>query len=145
MLLDVDGVLNPRATFSPELQRTVLALDDSRLKLVRRLASIAEIAWASTWAASTLRGLGDDIGLREQRIATCSPPGPGATPKLAPVSGWLRRQMLSDEVTWNRIVWIDDSLRGDARTWAAQFGIPVTLITPDPTVGLTELDVDLVG
>lgn len=145
LLLDVDGVLNPRKTFSTELQRTVLVLDDCRLEIVRRLASWADIAWASTWSLSVLRGLGDDIGLREQRFATCSPPGSGATPKLEPVSRWLQLQILADEFTWNRIVWIDDSLKGDAHSWATDFAIPVTLIAPDAKVGVTAGDVAEVG
>jgi hypothetical protein len=73
-------------------------------------------------------------------MATVEPGGPGGTPKLAPVSRWLELERASDDVPWERIVWIDDSLRGDAAAWAAAYDLPVRLVVPDPAVGLTPDD-----
>ena len=137
LLLDVDGVLNPDETFSAEDQRVRLDISAARTELVRELAVYAEIAWASTWAVPSLVDLGRRIGLAEQTLANCTPPGDGATPKLLPITRWLSRQRLSGDAAWSRVIWIDDSLRADASEWAAGYDQPVLLLVPEPPVGLT--------
>lgn len=137
LLLDVDGVLNPDETFSAEDQRVRLDIGVARTDLVRELAGYADIAWASTWAVASLLDLGRRIGLAEQTFASCTPPGDGATPKLLPITRWLARQRRSGDAAWSRVIWIDDSLRADAREWAAGYDQPVLLLVPEPPVGLT--------
>ena len=137
LMLDVDGVLNPVETFSAEDQRIRLDISATRTDLVRELAGYADLAWASTWAVASLLDLGRRIGLAEQTLASCAPRGNGATPKLLPITRWLTRQRRSGDATWNRVIWIDDSLRADAREWAASYDQPVLLLVPEPAVGLT--------
>lgn len=137
LLLDVDGVLNPDETFSAEYQRVRLDIGNERTDLVRELAGYADIAWASTWTVAPLLDLGRRIGLAEQTVASCTPPGDGATPKLLPITRWLARQRQSEDAAWSQVIWIDDSLRADAREWAAGYDQPVLLLVPEPAVGLT--------
>lgn len=57
ILLDVDGVLNPRV----DNQR--LVLDLPRAKLVRQLAELGSIAWATTWSPTHTFHLTKDLGI----------------------------------------------------------------------------------
>ena len=51
ILLDIDGVLNPRARVASPDGSLELVLSDAKIALVNRLAVFGRIAWVSTWPA----------------------------------------------------------------------------------------------
>jgi hypothetical protein len=144
ILLDIDGVLNPVARAGPGGEPE-LVLSGTRIALVRRLAALGQIAWVSTWPAEQRAGLEKQLQLAVEPLRV---PLPGAlnesdaaTPKLRPVSRWLKRMELLGEAEWDAVVWIDDVLGPDAREWAHHYNRPVLLEKPLPAQGLTEVHV----
>lgn len=144
ILLDIDGVLTPVAPASPGGEPE-LALSETRIALVRRLAALGRIAWVSTWPAEQRAGLEKQLQLAVEPLRVPLPPAlnesDAATPKLAPVSRWLRKMELLGEADWDSVVWIDCVLGPDAREWAHHYDRPVLLEKPLPAEGLTEVHV----
>jgi len=134
ILLDVDGVLNPR------LVNQRLALDPAREQLVRTLAELGSVVWATTWSPTHTFHLTRDLGLPRDTEGIAFPRdlhvdvrAPAPTPKLHWVERWLARQ----DAPPTAVVWIDDLLRQDAVDWAATRSYPTLLVHPDAQVGLT--------
>ena len=145
ILLDIDGVLNPVARAAGPGEEPELVMSETRIALVRRLAALGRIAWVSTWPAEQRAGLERQLQLAVEPLRV---PLPGslsesdaATPKLRPVSRWLKKKELLGEAEWDAIVWIDDVLGPDARVWAHQYHQPVLLEKPLPAQGLTKMHV----
>ena len=139
ILLDVDGVLNPRVVG----QR--LVLDAPRQELVRRLNELGSIVWATTWSPTHTFHLTRDLGLASDtegiafpRNLHADPSAPAPTAKLHWVARWLARQDPEPDA----VIWIDDILREDAVAWAAAEARPTLLVQPDMNVGLTEAQVE---
>ena len=139
ILLDVDGVLNPRVVG----QR--LVLDAPRQELVRRLAELGSIVWATTWSPTHTFHLTRDLGLAADtegiafpRNLHADPSAPAPTAKLHWVARWLARQ----EPQPDAVIWIDDILRQDAVAWAAAEARPTLLVQPDMNIGLTAAHID---
>jgi hypothetical protein len=144
ILLDIDGVLNPRITKGDgDIQE--VELSDAKVALVRRLASKGRIAWASTATPEVVAALEDRVQLEERPLRVTITPKPGdedqPTPKLRSVARWLERMDAAGEADWDAAVWIDDVLGPDAREWAHQYGRPVLLEKPNPDEGLTDAHV----
>lgn len=142
ILLDVDGVLNPSVTSDRAAGSHRLELDPDREALVRRLAAIGTIVWATTWPPKLTSVLAADLGLPDGTEAIVfggglprDPRFPGQTGKLQPVAGWLDEAR--DRVRIDAVVWIDDNLREDAYAWAREQSTPFHLIRPDAAAGLT--------
>jgi hypothetical protein len=144
ILLDIDGVLNPKVRRgdgdSPDPQ-----LSDGKVALVRRLATKGRIAWVSTSPADVVSGLEDQLQLEVQplrvTLALKDSDVDEPTPKLRSVARWLERMDVSCEADWDSVVWIDDVLGPDVHEWAHGYGKPVLLEKPAPDEGLTEAHV----
>ncbi|SDO36056.1 hypothetical protein SAMN05216368_11610 [Cryobacterium flavum] len=139
ILLDVDGVLNPRVVN----QR--LVLDPPRAELVRRLAKLGSIVWATTWSPTHTFHLTRDLGLSSDtegiafpRNLHFDPSAPAPTAKLHWVARWLARQDPQPDA----VIWIDDILRHDAVGWADAQARPTLLVQPEMDIGLTAAHVD---
>ena len=146
ILLDIDGVLNPRVRVANADGSPELVLSDTKIALVNRLAVFGRIAWVSTWPAWQTAGLESQLQLGNETLrvplaARALNESESPTPKLRPVTRWLARMELSGEVTWDSVVWIDDVLGPDAREWAHGFRQQVLLVKPLPAEGLTEAHV----
>ncbi|QOD05665.1 HAD domain-containing protein [Pseudarthrobacter sp. BIM B-2242] len=142
ILLDIDGVLNPSVCPGSGGDRPVLLLSHAKRALVRRLARSGKIAWVSTWPADMVAGLEAQLGLDTEplRVTMVFRPADAdvPTPKLTSVKRWLYRMGATDESDWDSVVWVDDVLGPDARTWAGEHDQPVHMEQPDPASGLTE-------
>ncbi|WP_129590514.1 HAD domain-containing protein [Cryobacterium aureum] len=141
ILLDVDGVLNPR------LVDQRLVLDPARAELVRQLADLGSIVWATTWSPTHTFHLTRDLGLSSDtegiafpRNLHFDPSNPAPTAKLHWVARWLARQDPQPDA----VIWIDDILRHDAVGWATAQARPTHLVQPDLNVGLTAAHLDAV-
>lgn len=139
ILLDVDGVLNPR------MDGEALELESVRAALVRELASLGRVVWATTWPGTQTWPLTLDLSLPSDTASIpfptpmqADPANPASTPKLHLVNRWLARNL--DESS--AVVWIDDQLKGDVTEWALAFEHPVLLVRPEPLAGLTSGQVD---
>lgn len=145
ILLDIDGVLNPSVCPASGGDRPALLLSHEKRALVRRLARSGRIAWVSTWPADMVAGLEAQLGLDAEplRVTMVFRPADAdaPTPKLTSVTRWLYRMSAAEESDWDSVVWIDDVLGSDARTWAEGHDRPVHLEQPDPGNGLTEAHV----
>lgn len=146
ILLDIDGVLNPVARAAGPGEEPELVMSETRIALVRRLAALGRIAWVSSWPAEQRAGLEKQLQLpveplRVPLVSRTLSESQAATPKLRPVSHWLKRMELLGEADWDAVVWIDDVLGPDAREWAHQYNQPVLLEKPLPAQGLTEVHV----
>ncbi|MEK0155977.1 HAD domain-containing protein [Arthrobacter oryzae] len=145
ILLDIDGVLNPPARPGSGGDRPELTLSDSKVALVRRLAELGRIAWVSTWPAELTAGLEAQLQLEAEplRVTLLMLPSDEdePTPKLRSVSRWLARMEAAGDADWDSVVWIDDVLGPDARTWAHGYGQPVLLEKPVPDQGLSDIHV----
>lgn len=143
ILLDVDGVLNPHVVSDRRRGGHRLVLEPERAELVRRLAAIGSIVWATTWPPRLTAVLAQDLRLPEGTEAITfdggmprDPRFPGHTGKLQPVAEWLD-EAASRGVDFDAVVWIDDNLRQDAFDWADEQDYPVHVLVPDAAVGLT--------
>ena len=146
ILLDIDGVLNPVARAAAPGGEPELVMSETRIALVRRLAALGRIVWVSTWPAEQRAGLEKQLQLaveplRVPLVSRSLSQSDAATPKLLPMSHWLKRMELLGEAEWDAVVWIDDVLGHDAREWARQYNQPVLLEKPLPAQGLTEVHV----
>lgn len=143
ILLDIDGVLNPKLVRAGD--DVDPQLSDAKLALVRRLATKGRIAWASTWQGDMVAKLEAQLHLEEEPLRVTITPRPEdgqqPTPKLRSVARWLDRMEAAGDADWDAVVWIDDVLGPDVHEWAHIFGKPVLLEKPDPATGLTEAHV----
>ncbi|WP_258805997.1 HAD domain-containing protein [Pseudarthrobacter sp. NS4] len=141
ILLDIDGVLNPKVRRgdgeTPDPQ-----LSDGKVALVRRLASKGRIAWVSTSPADVLSSLEDQLRLDEEPLRVTLTMKDSdvdePTPKLRSVARWLERMEADGKADWDAVVWIDDVLGPDVHEWAHGYSKPVLLEKPSPEKGLTE-------
>jgi hypothetical protein len=144
ILLDVDGVLNPKVRRgegdSPDPQ-----LSDGKVALVRRLATKGRIAWVSTSPADVVANLDNQLQLEVEplrvTLAMKDSDIDEPTPKLRSVARWLERMDAVGEADWDSVVWIDDVLGPDVHEWAHGYSKPVLLEKPVPDEGLTEAHV----
>lgn len=142
ILLDVNGVLNPKLESGERSDDPSPHLSDLKAALVRRLATKGRIAWVSTSPADFIDSLETQLKLEVAPLRVAITPEPGdedqQTPKLGPVARWLDKREAEGDVDWDAIVWIDDELGADVHGWAHQYSQPVLLEKPDPDEGLTE-------
>jgi len=147
VLLDVDGVLNPLSVSCPagfiELR---LAGYDVQLNpalhtpMLRQLAQVGELVWATTWEhdanafISGRYGLPADLDVIEIAGADATAP----TWKLADIAAW------ADRHPDRPIVWLDDEARQDAHQWAAGRAAATLIVAVDGQTGITQQHVDQV-
>ncbi|MDQ1053120.1 hypothetical protein QE394_001048 [Arthrobacter sp. SORGH_AS 212] len=143
ILLDIDGVLNPKiiqGDGDPSVE-----LSDGKVALVRRLATKGRIAWASTSTPEVVTSLEERIEMEDEPLRVTITPKPGddeqPTPKLRSVARWLDRMDAAGEADWEAVAWIDDVLGPDVHEWAHNYSRPVLLEKPNPDEGLTEAHV----
>lgn len=143
ILLDVDGVLNPHVVSDRRRGGHRLVLDPERAELVRRLAAVGTIVWATTWPPRLTSVLASDLKLPADTPAITfdggvprDPRFPGFTGKLQSVAMWLEAETAAGAVI-DAVVWIDDNLREDAFEWAASQSVPFHVLVPDAAAGLT--------
>ncbi|WP_104045724.1 HAD domain-containing protein [Arthrobacter sp. ZGTC412] len=144
ILLDVDGVLNPKVHHgdgdSPDLH-----LSDAKVALVRRLATKGRIAWVTTSPADVVADLDAQLELDVEPLRVTvemqDSDAEEPTPKLSSVARWLERMEAAGEADWDSVVWIDDVLGPDVHDWAHHLNQPVLLEKPVPEEGLTEAHV----
>lgn len=143
ILLDIDGILNPKLVRDGESVEPHLS--DAKVALVRRLAAKGRIAWASSWQGDMVAKLEAQLHLEAEPLRVTITMRPGdedrPTPKLRSVARWLVRMEMAGEADWDAVVWIDDVLGPDVHEWAHTFGKPVLLEKPDPETGLSEAHV----
>ncbi|NQX11906.1 hypothetical protein HQQ80_09750 [Microbacteriaceae bacterium VKM Ac-2855] len=147
ILLDVDGVLNPHVVSDRRRGGHRLVLEPERAELVRRLAAVGTIVWATTWPPPLTSVLAQDLRLPSATEAITFDGGlprdarfPGHTGKLQPVAHWLDRA-IARGIAFDEVVWIDDNLRQDALEWAELQPYPVHVLVPDAAVGITSAEV----
>lgn len=145
ILLDVNGVLNPKQEPDGHSENQGPHLSDLKLALVRRLATKGRIAWVSTSPLDVIDSLEAQLGLEEKPLRVTIEPEPGdadqSTPKLGSVTRWLGSMEAEGRDDWDAVVWIDDQLGPDVHDWAHQYAHPVLLEKPHPDEGLTEAHV----
>lgn len=142
ILLDVDGVLNPR--IRPVSGELVVEVTPEVADRVRRLTALGEVVWATTHSARVRDALAESIGLppstRSVSFGTTPPRGERTlTPKRHGVDRWLERN--APDGGWHAAVWIDDALNSDVDEWAAALSHPLVPIRVDPDEGLTDAHV----
>lgn len=149
ILLDVDGVLNPTVVKEPGYPVPRLRLSPGRTELVRRLAVLGTLVWASTHRAEQLSELTrellldpspDQVSFTPAELLPRDADFPGTTPKLHSVARWVGRQ----DPLYSTIVWIDDVLRDDALQWANRVTAKVLLLRVNPIDGLQDTQVERV-
>ncbi|AZZ56092.1 HAD domain-containing protein [Rathayibacter iranicus] len=146
ILLDVDGVLNPSVRSDRAASSHRLELAPAREELVRRLAAVGTVVWATTWPPRLTSVLTEDLGLPSTTEAIVfdgglphDPRFPGQTGKLEPVAAWLDAARGRGPI--DAVVWIDDNLREDAYAWAREQSTPFHLVRPDSAAGMTSDEV----
>ncbi len=145
ILLDIDGVLSPLSVHRQDTGDTHSVVHEPQASLVREIATLGEIVWASTWDSEMRRSLATRLGLDVHMSVSFSAgkDTEGAmTPKLSAVRQWMRMRKMMDEFEWDCLIWIDDSLRDDATHWLASLEVPTLAVTPDSGAGLTRTHVD---
>jgi hypothetical protein len=128
ILLDVNGVLNPKQEAGGHSGNQGPQLSDLKLSLVRRLATKGRIAWVSSSPSDLMDSLEAQLGLEAKPLRVRIEPEPGdddqQTPKLASVARWLGRMDAESKADWDAVVWIDDELGADVHGWAHQYSHP---------------------
>ncbi|WP_306911009.1 HAD domain-containing protein [Arthrobacter sp. B3I9] len=145
ILLDVNGVLNPKLQPDDSSNGVNAHLSDLKAALVRRLATKGRIAWVSSSRDDLMNSLEAQLSLEVSPLRVAITPEPGdedqQTPKLGPVARWLNNMEAGNGADWDAVVWIDDALGADVHDWAHHYHQPVLLEKPDPEEGLTEAHV----
>ncbi|MBT2548957.1 HAD domain-containing protein [Arthrobacter sp. ISL-65] len=145
ILLDINGVLNPKLHQGNSDDAPDLHLSDAKVALVRRLATKGRIAWVSTSPEDLVDRLEAQLDLEVEPLRVTITPQPDdedqQTPKLGSVARWLDRMEATGEADWDAVVWIDDALGPDVHEWAHHHTQPVLLEKPNPDEGLTEAHV----
>ena len=144
ILLDVDGVLNPKVNRG-DGDRPDLHLSDAKVALVRRLATKGRIAWVTTSPADVVAELNAQLELDVEPLRVTvelqDSDVDEPTPKLSSVARWLDAMKTAGEADWDSVVWIDDVLGPDVHEWAHNLNQAVLLERPVPEEGLTEAHV----
>jgi hypothetical protein len=145
ILLDINGVLNPKLQPDDRSDGPNPHLSDLKAALVRRLATKGRLAWVSTSPEDLMDSLEAQLKLEVNplRVAIDSEPDDEGqqTPKLGAVARWLNNMEAEGAADWDAVVWIDGLLGADVHDWAHQYHQPVLLEKPDPEEGLTEAHV----
>jgi hypothetical protein len=142
LLLDIDGVLNPFAAAGcPDgYDEHVLFAGEEPVRVnaghgdwLRELAAEFTLVWATAWEEEANRRLAPLLGLAPLPVIRMPPPPfpPGA--KLPAVAEYAGHEPL---------VWLDDVVTAEMRTWATTREVPTLFIGVDPAVGLTR---ELIG
>jgi hypothetical protein len=145
ILLDINGVLNPKLQPGDNSGGKNAQLSDSKVALVRRLVTKGRLARVSTSNDDLVDSLEAQLKLEVNPLRVAITPEPDdedqQTPKPGSVSRWLNKMEAEGGADWDAIVWIDDALGADVHDWAHQYHQPVLLEKPDPKEGLTEAHV----
>lgn len=147
ILMDVDGVLNPRVTANRSTGESLLEVSGDRSRLLADVSSLGVLVWATSYGPGETAQLEAQAGITSARripLATLSTSDLVApTPKLRRISRWVERTIAEDPtMAWKGLVWVDDHHKHDAQAWARTASIPVLLVTPDHRRGLTPSHVD---
>ncbi|MER7726831.1 HAD domain-containing protein [Streptomyces sp. NPDC096323] len=157
LFLDVDGPLipfGPRAgghPVYPEGQHPPTAggnplLDRIDPSLGPRLAALpCELVWATTWAEEANAVVAPRLGLPELRVVTWPPPSEADERDARAGLHWKTRT-LAGWAAGRAFAWVDDEITERDRRWVAdRHGATALLHRVDPSLGLTDADLRLVG
>jgi hypothetical protein len=145
LLIDVDGVISLFGFdhASPPAGRYQLVdgithfLSASAGAHVRRLAEDFDLAWCTGWEEKANDYLPPALGL--------AGPLPHVVfePDVRPAAAHWKLDGIDRHVEPSRpLAWIDDAHDDGCRSWAAGRRGPTLLVTTDPAVGLTEIEVE---
>ncbi len=104
ILLDIDGVLRPLNDHRQVAGDTHPVAPEPQASLVREIATLGEIVWASTWDTETRRHLATHLGLGVHMSVSFPVIGETEgtmTPKLSAARQWMRMRKMMDEFEWN--------------------------------------------
>lgn len=160
LLLDVDGPLNPWALRATREGYTAyrmtphgwtgrplnVRLSPAHGPMLLDFAAThgVELVWATTWAQDANTMIGPRIGLPELPVIDFGGGQPGALP------GW-KYQAVAQYASGRPLAWFDDDFAEAAYIKArwrfedAREGVPTLLHDVDPTMGLTQVDLDTVA
>ena len=146
LLIDVDGVISLFGFdhHSPPVGRYQLVdgithfLSERAGGHLRRLSEAFELAWCTGWEEKANDYLPLALGL----------PGPLPhvvfDPSDRPTQAHWKLRGIDRHVEPSRpLAWIDDAHDDGCRSWATARPGPTLLVTTDPAVGLTEVEVEL--
>src|SRR3954463_10385309 len=97
ILLDINGVLNPKLQSDDSSDGPNPHLSDLMVALVRRLATKGRLAWASTSPEDLMDSLEAQLKLEVNPLRVAVDPAPDdedqQTPKLGSVARWLNKMV----------------------------------------------------
>jgi hypothetical protein len=145
LLIDVDGVISLFGFdhHAPPLGRYQLVdgithfLSETSGHYLRRLGETFELAWCSGWEEKANDYLPLALGL--------DGPLPHVVfdPSDRPAHAHWKLGAIDRHIEPDRpVAWVDDAHDERCRAWAAARAAPTLLVTTDPAVGLTEVEVE---
>jgi hypothetical protein len=144
LFLDLDGVLNPFAAAScPDghLERVLFEGEEpvrfcsAHGTWIRELAAVGDLWWATGWGDNANEIYLPLLGAEPLPVVQFPPPPFDPELKVPAV----------DAVAGDRpVAWIDDNHTSMGRRWAGARSAPTLLVSIDPAIGWTRLDVDRV-
>jgi hypothetical protein len=144
LLVDVDGVISlfgfdhtqPPAGRFQLVDGIAHFLSASAGEHLGRLAETFELAWCTGWEEKANEHLPFALGLRDPL------PHVVFDPAGRPNAAHWKLDGIDNHVSPARpLAWLDDAHDERCRTWAASRTGPTLLVTTDPAVGVTEVEV----
>jgi hypothetical protein len=145
LLIDVDGVISlfgfdhrsPPAGRYQLVDGIAHFLSDSAGGHLRRLAERFELAWCTGWEEKANDYLPLALGLAGPLPHVVFDRG------VRPTQAHWKLGAIDRHVEESRpLAWVDDAHDEGCQSWAASREAPTLLVTTDPAVGLTEVEVD---
>src|SRR3984885_3975554 len=144
LLIDVDGVISlfgfdhaaPPAGRFALVDGITHFLSSTAGDHLRALAAAFELVWCTGWEEKANEYLPPALGL-DGPLAVVEFEHDGRSPQSHWKLGGMDRHL--DPAT--PVAWVDDAHDEACRSWAAARTAPTLLVTTDPAVGLTKLEV----
>ena len=145
LLIDVDGVISlfgfdhaaPPAGRFALVDGITHFLSSTAGDHLRALAAAFELVWCTGWEEKANEYLPPALGL-DGPLAVVEFEHDGRSPQSHWKLGGIDRHL--DPAT--PVAWVDDAHDEACRSWAAARTAPTLLVTTDPAVGLTKLEVE---
>jgi HAD domain in Swiss Army Knife RNA repair proteins len=142
LFMDIDGVLSLFAFTSDSRPEGVWLNVDGIVHLIsataaehlQRLGAAYELVWCSGWEEKANEHLVAALALAGPLPFLTFPPGEGTRHwKLASIEAHAAQRPLA---------WVDDAHDDGCRAWALERAAPTLLVATEPSVGLTEAQVE---
>lgn len=138
IFVDVDGTLLPFGATGDHPHFTGMDRRNGR----RLLELGGELWWATAWMAEANEAIGPLLGLPQLPVADL----PGWDDGFADDRLCWKTRALVAQAAGRPFVWLDDETSADDEEYvAAEHAGPALLHRPDPMVGLTEADFEVVA